>query len=279
MNLHQKIIVTGAEGQLAQALKKAAIKSKQLFFVSKEEMDITNRETVNHFFEKHQPTLLINTAAYTKVDEAEKNKDLAFAVNCEAVKILADACVKFQSKLIHLSTDYVFDGKATIPYKETAPANPVTVYGKSKYDGEKAILNSGLKEFAIIRTSWLYSEFGHNFYKTMLHLAASQKEINVVNDQQGCPTYAPDLARAILKISENLNKVNSGIYHFTNQGQTTWYDFAKAIFEKNKISILVNPIPTFLYPTPAKRPAYSVLDSQKTREVFQVETPHWTERI
>lgn len=272
-------MVTGAGGQLAQALKKVASEPHNLIFVSKEDVDITDEKSVERLFKKHQPTLIINTAAYTQVDDAEKNQELAFAVNSNGVKNLAQACVKHQSKLIHISTDYVFDGKSTIPYKETDTENPVTVYGKSKLDGEKAILNSGLQEFAIIRTSWLYSEFGHNFYKTMLRLATTQKEINVVNDQIGCPTYAPDLATAILKISKILTEKNTGIYHYSNSGKTTWYEFAKAIFNKKNIVVQVNPIPTTMYPTPAKRPAYSVLDTEKMVQTFQLKIPHWEERI
>jgi len=276
---YAKILVTGAEGQLGKCLKILVGKSANIIFAGKKELDITDANAVYSFFNNHLPQIVINTAAYTQVDGAESNRELAFLVNAEAVKNLAETCKIFGSKLIHISTDYVFDGKAKLPYKETDIPNPITQYGKSKLAGEKQIIQSSLKEYAIIRTSWLYSNFGHNFYKTMLQLAKIKKEISVVDDQQGCPTYAVDLANALLDIATKLTKENSGIYHFCNTGATTWYGFAIAIFEKKQIAIGVHPIATASFPTAAKRPAYSVLDSQKLQEVFHLNIPSWEEGL
>lgn len=274
-----KILVTGAGGQLGQCLQKLVGKSTNVLFAEKKDLDITDVNAVHSFFKKHQPQIVINTAAYTQVDAAESNAELAFLINADAVKNLAETCKIFGSKLIHISTDYVFDGSAKASYKETDFPNPITLYGKSKLTGEKQIIQSALKEYAIVRTSWLYSNFGHNFYKTMLRLAQTKNELSVVNDQQGCPTYAADLAKVLLQVATKLTKENSGIYHFCNAGATTWYDFALAIFEKKQVTIKVNPIATASFPTEAKRPAYSVLDSRKVQETFRLGIPTWEEGL
>lgn len=269
------ILVTGANGQLGQALKKNAKSPNSLHFTDSSSFNITNKTQMKAVFEKVQPKVIINTAAYTQVDKAETETDQAFHINSDAVKNLSELCGKYKCALIHLSTDYVFDGKQTTPYKETDTTNPITVYGKSKRAGEQAIFDSGLKNFAIIRTSWLYSEFGQNFYKTMLRLAESHSEIKVVNDQRGCPTNANELAKALLEVALKINSENSGVYHYSNEGETTWFGFAKAIFHKYNYAVNVHPVSTSEFPTKAQRPAYSVLDTTKIKKTFNLEIPTW----
>jgi dTDP-4-dehydrorhamnose reductase len=268
------IIVTGAEGQLAQALKNQEFDAEMLFF-TKTEFDLSDFDLMEKVFINFRPVLIINTAAYTKVDEAETNRDAASKVNTAGVGLLAALCYVYQCKLIHISTDYVFDGDKQSPYKEDDKTNPKTVYGWTKYFGENMILSSQLPVFAIIRTSWLYSQYGHNFYKTMLRLAETKSELKVVNDQTGCPTNANDLAAAIVKVAFQLNQENSGIYHYCNEGETTWYGFAKAIFEKHKLPVTITPLSSSEFPTAAKRPRYSVLDSSKIKSTFKLEIPSW----
>ncbi len=275
MYLKSGILITGADGQLGQAFKNIINQDTTVFYANKSTFDITDKIQMATVFKKLKPTVLINTAAYTQVDAAETNKELAFAINAEAVKNLSELCKKYNCALIHISTDYVFDGSHISPYKETDSTNPVTVYGKSKRAGEQAILDSGLSQFAIIRTSWLYSEFGHNFYKTMLRLAETKSELNVVNDQRGCPTNASELAKSLLLIASKLSSENSGVYHYCNEGETTWYGFAQAIFEKHKLPVKVHPVTTKEFPTAAKRPEYSVLDTSKIKSVFDLEIADW----
>lgn len=269
------ILVTGANGQLGQALKKNAKSPNSLHFTDSSSFNITNKTQMKAVFEKVQPKVIINTAAYTQVDKAETEAEQAFHLNANAVKNLSELCVKYNCALLHISTDYVFDGKQTAPYKETDAPNPITVYGKSKLAGEQAILESGLQNYVIIRTSWLYSEFGHNFYKTMLRLAESHTELKVVNDQRGCPTNANELAKALLVVASKINSENSGVYHYSNEGETTWFGFAKAIFEKYNDAVNVHPVSTSEFPTKAQRPAYSVLDSTKIKKTFNLEIPNW----
>jgi dTDP-4-dehydrorhamnose reductase len=268
------IIVTGAEGQLAQALQNQQFDAEVLF-LNKTEFDLSDFDQMEAVFVKYKPTLIINTAAYTKVDDAETNLKTATTVNATGVGLLAALCSVYNSKLIHISTDYVFDGEKGSPYVEEDKTNPQTVYGYSKLAGENMILNADLPVYSIIRTSWLYSQYGHNFYKTMLRLAETKKELNVVNDQTGCPTNANDLAQAIAKIVPQLNEKNSGIYHFSNAGATTWYGFAQAIFKKHHIDIKVNPVTSEQFPTAAKRPRYSVLDFSKIKTTFGLEIEDW----
>lgn len=279
MNSKANIVITGAGGQLALSFEKIVGSSSDFLFLSKDQLDITDKNAVAHFFKENTPKILINTAGYTQVDKAEIESEKAFRINAEGVKNLAESCVEHGCKLIHFSTDYVFDGKANTPYNESDHPNPQTVYGQSKWAGEQAILESGLQEFAIIRTSWLYSEYGHNFYKTMLRLGETHTSLKVVNDQQGCPTYAPDLAQTVLEILPKLNTLTSGIYHFCNHGSTTWYDFVKAIFEEKNIKIDITPIATKDYPTAAQRPLYSVLDTRKIIRTFGIQIPDWRDRL
>lgn len=274
MSREPLIIVTGAEGQLAQALQKQSLGEKVLYF-SKKDFDLSDFDQMEAVFLKYKPTLIINTAAYTKVDDAEKNQTQAMAVNATGVGKLAKLCQAHNCKLIHISTDYVFDDKKGSPYLEEDKTNPTTVYGHSKLVGENLILNSELPALAIIRTSWLYSEFGHNFYRTMLRLATTHTELKVVNDQTGCPTNANDLAKAIATIASQLSKENSGIYHFSNAGTTTWYAFAKAIFKKHRLNVSVLPVTSDQFPTAAKRPQYSVLNHDKIKRVFGLEIEDW----
>ena len=228
--------------------------------------------------------IVINCAAYTAVDRAEQEKDMAFQINGEAVGVLAAVCKEHDTKFIHISTDYVFDGTATVPYKEDSPTNPQSVYGASKLEGEKQALQFN-PDTIIIRTSWVYSEFGKNFVRTMLKLMKEKEEINVVNDQFGSPTYAADLAEAILQIIVNLSihtsprTTHGGIYHFSNEGVISWYDFAVAIKEITGSNCKINPIPTSQYPTAAKRPAYSVLDTSKIQQIFNIKLNGWEESL
>lgn len=273
------ILVTGANGQLGKELKQLAPSFPQydFIFLSREDLPIHHFEMVRHYFKTYQPQYFINCAAYTAVDRAEQEKDLAFQVNGEAVGVLAAVCKENNCRFIHFSTDYVFDGTATTPYKETFPPHPVNTYGASKLEGEKQALQFNPGSI-IIRTSWVYSEFGKNFVRTMVKLMKEKEEINVVNDQVGSPTYAADLAEVILQIIASGNW-HPGIYNFSNKGIINWYDFAVAIKELNKSNCKVNPISTAQYPTPAKRPVYSVLDSSKIQETYGIQLKDWRESL
>ncbi len=274
-----KILVTGANGQLGKELQQAApaYPDFEFIFLSREDLPIHHFEMVRHYFSVYKPDYLINCAAYTAVDRAELEKDRAFQINGEAVGVLAAVCNKYGTKLVHISTDYVFDGMAKEPYKEDAPTNPQSVYGASKLQGEKEAL-----QFApgciIIRTSWVYSGFGKNFVKTMRKLMSEKEEINVVNDQLGSPTYAADLAEAILQIIASGNW-QPGLYHYSNAGIISWYDFALTIKELTGSACKINPIPTSQYPTPAKRPAWSALDTTKIQETFGIKMKGWKESL
>lgn len=273
------ILVTGANGQLGKEMQEAAKNFSQynFLFVAKDELPIDNFETAQKYFDNHSIDVCVNCAAYTAVDRAETEKEKAFAINAVAVGNLARLCKENNALFIHISTDYVFDGTATAPYKEDNPVNPIGVYGASKLNGEELALQNNPGSI-IIRTSWVYSSFGNNFVKTMLRLMKEKESINVVNDQQGCPTYAADLAKAIMNIIEG-NIITPGIYNFSNHGIITWYDFAVAIKELSGSNCIVNPIPSSQYPTPAKRPAYSVLDTTKIRDTFNVVIPEWEESL
>ncbi|MBP5794582.1 MAG: dTDP-4-dehydrorhamnose reductase [Alphaproteobacteria bacterium] len=263
----KNILITGANGQLGTelgALLPDAIKT------DRNELDITNADAVNRFVDKNKIDSIINCAAYTAVDRAEDDIQMAEKINAIGPRNLAAS----GAKIIHISTDYVFDGTAHRPYSALDLPNPVSVYGKTKLSGEFAVRNFA-KIYAIIRTAWLYSPYGSNFVKTMLRLGHEKTEINVVADQIGTPTYAADLARAIVKILPLLNEKNSGIYHYTNNGVCSWYDFATEIMTMSGLKCRVNPIKTEQYPTRATRPAYSVLDKSKIKEVFDVDIPHW----
>lgn len=274
------VLVTGSSGQLGQSLQFIAPSYPQIDFVfcDSKTLDITNFENCNQVFDKYKPNFCINAAAYTAVDKAESEPEKAFAINVTGAKNLAEVSKKFDTVLLHVSTDFVFDGNKKTPYLEQDLPNPTGVYGQTKLDGEKAIQQVLEKHF-IIRTSWVYSQFGNNFMKTMLRLASERDTISVVNDQIGSPTNAVDLAEILVKIiltdNQQLTTDNFGIYNFSNEGQCSWYDFAKKIFEINNISINLLPIPTSSFPTPVKRPSFSVLDKTKIKRVFGIEINNW----
>tara|TARA_R110002074_G_scaffold178815_4_gene342678 strand:+ start:3559 stop:4413 length:855 start_codon:yes stop_codon:yes gene_type:complete len=273
------VLVTGSNGQLGRCLRDIANTNEKIKwrFKSSKELDITNKNTVNSLFGNTKFDYLVNCAAYTAVDKAEKEKEKAFLVNAEAVKYLAQSCKKNDITFIHISTDFVFDGNTKTPYKENDLPNPINVYGASKLKGESYICNI-LEKYFIIRTSWLYSEHGNNFFKTMLELSMEKEELNIVYDQWGSPTYAKDLAIIILKIIISNCKAY-GIYHYSNEGVTNWNEFAKTIFDLSNKKVKAIPIKTAYYPTPAKRPNYSVLDTTKIKKTFSIEIPAWIDSL
>lgn len=276
-----KILVTGAKGQLGNELKLLGPEypEYQFIFTDVEELDITNMVAVSEFFNKIHPAVVINCAAYTAVDKAEQEPDLALKINSLAVKHLSDACSKLNSLLVHISTDYIFNGKSHTPYIETDTPDPVSVYARSKYAGEKHML-SNCQNGIILRTSWLYSAFGNNFVKTILKYGKERDQLNVVFDQIGSPTYARDLADTILKIITEFNDHRGvEIFHYANEGVASWYDFAKTIIEFSEINCIVNPIGTKDYPLPAARPFYSVLNKTKIKERFGLEIPYWRDSV
>ncbi|MFN3752791.1 dTDP-4-dehydrorhamnose reductase [Flavobacterium sp.] len=274
------VLVTGSSGQLGQSLQFIAPNYPEITFIfcNANELDITDLESCQNTFSKHQPNYCINTAAYTAVDKAESEPEKAKAINVIGAKNLAEVCKVNNTVLLHISTDFVFDGEKKEPYTEVDLPNPTGIYGRTKLEGEIAIQQTWVKHF-IIRTSWVYSQFGHNFMKTMLRLASERDAISVVNDQIGTPTYAVDLANALVQIilmnSGQRTTDNFGIYNFSNEGQCSWYDFAQKIFEINNISINLQPIPTTGFPTPAKRPSYSVLDKTKIKDAFDLNIKSW----
>lgn len=277
------VLVTGANGQLGQALQKASqtVSEIRFVFTDSKTLDITNPENCQSFFEGFLPDFCINCAAYTAVDKAESETDLAYKINVVGVENLAKNCKKHNTTLIHLSTDFVFDGEKNIPYTEIDLPNPKSVYGQTKLEGEQTI-QALLEKYYIIRTSWVYSEFGNNFYKTMLRLASERESLDVVNDQIGTPTNANCLAKVIIDIIKHLTssiQPTYGIYHFSNEGNCSWYDFAQKIFKLNNIPITLNPIPTSSYPTAAIRPKYSVLDKTKITTTFGIQIKSWEEAL
>lgn len=271
------ILVTGANGQLGQCLKVLAQSSEHSFtFLNSKELDVTNPNQITSVFKTQSYDFCINCAAYTAVDKAESEVNQAQGINAQGAKNLAEACKTFNTVLIHISTDFVFDGTKHISYIETDATNPLSVYGQTKLEAEQYIQEI-LERYYIIRTSWLYSEFGKNFVKRMLHLARNRDELNIVDNQIGTPTYAMDLAKVILKMIPT--EVYYGLYHFSNQGVASWYDFAKVIFELTQTTIKVNPIPASSYPTPAERPHFSVLNKAKIVQNFNLEIPYWQESL
>lgn len=275
---NQKILVTGANGQLGRELQQIAPRYQQyeFIFLSKDELSIDDFELVRRALRTRHPSYCINAAAYTSVDKAESEKELAFLINGKAPGVLASACSEIGCRFLHISTDYVFDGMATTPYKEDSPTNPQNVYGESKLEGERQAMHFDPGSI-VIRTSWVYSQYGKNFVKTMLKLMSERDKISVVNDQVGSPTYAWDLAEAIVKIVGQIQPHGApgGLYHFTNDGIISWYDFALAISELSGCSCRVDPIPTSEFPTPAMRPAYSALDKSKIQQVFGITLNNW----
>lgn len=274
-----KILVTGANGQLARCIKdlEPNFLNFKISFKNSSELDIASSNQVNDVFKNNRFDWCINCAAYTNVEKAETETEKAFNINQLGIKNIALACRDYNVKLIHFSTDFVFDGKAFKAYTEKDKPNPINVYGLSKLKGEKEIQNI-LNEHFIIRTSWLYSEYESNFLKTMLKLSGTKSEINVVSDQKGAPTYARDLANIALNIIK-LDTKKYGIYNYSNQGETSWYDFASEIFRINKLNIRVKPILSSNYPTRAKRPKFSVLDKTKIKNTFNISIPHWKDSL
>ncbi|MFM7672101.1 MAG: dTDP-4-dehydrorhamnose reductase [Bacteroidota bacterium] len=273
------VAVTGAQGQLGKAIHELAGAYPEFHFVflSRSDMPIHHFEVVRSFLNGIKPDVLINAAAYTAVDRAEQERELAFQVNGEAVGVLAAWCAQFGSKFIHISTDYVFDGESELPYTESDATGPQSVYGASKLEGELQAQRF-CPDSLIIRTSWVYAPYGKNFVRTMLSLLREKESIRVVNDQIGSPTYAIDLARSILDILRS-GTWAPGIFHFSNAGRISWYDLAMAIWKHIHATCEIVPIPTRDYPTPAKRPHYSLLNSNKMQEVFGINSRPWEEAL
>jgi dTDP-4-dehydrorhamnose reductase len=284
MKIKSKILVTGGNGQLGKELREFSSLHTGLDFVflSREELPIHQFELVRNYFNTLKPAYCINCAAYTAVDKAESEKDLAFQINGEAVGVLAAVCKEHNTKFIHISTDYVFNGEASYPYTESFPPDPINVYGASKLEGEKQAMQLN-PDSIIIRTSWVYSSFGKNFVKTMMQLMRGKDEIKVIKDQLGSPTNAADLAETIFDIIANYHlqiyNWNPGIYNFSNEGIISWYDFAKAIKEITNSPCDVKPVSTKEYPTPAKRPAYSGLDKTKIQKTFGIKLKKWKDSL
>ncbi len=280
----KKILITGANGQLGNEIRviSALFPQFQFIFTDIDTLDLCNKEEVDYFVGSNSFGYIVNCAAYTAVDRAEDDEETAYTVNRDAVMHLAQSAQKIGAKIIHISTDYVFDGKASVPYRETDTTHPQSVYGKSKLAGEE-ILKKYCPESIIIRTAWLYSSFGNNFVKTMIRLGKEKDSLNVVYDQKGTPTYAADLALTIMEIISWVEKKENlpiGIYHYSNAGETNWYDFALKIHELAGITTCrVSPVTTEEYPVKASRPQYSVLDKHKIQQTFQLTIPHWEESL
>ena len=282
-----RVLVFGTTGQLGwEVLRRGNAASVTVNGVARSEADITNRKSVSQIIDRTPSDVVINAAAYTNVDQAETDSETAMAVNCDGPGFLAEACANKDLPLIHVSTDYVFNGQSSRPYREDDPIDPLGVYGQSKARGESRVRNR-LDRHVIIRTSWLYGVHGRNFVKTMLRLGAERQVISVVNDQTGCPTFAGDLAQAIIRAAIVIHQGGQGLfgtYHFCNLGQVTWYGFAEAIFElvRGRIPLTVERVQAITsdqYPTPVRRPAYSVLDTTKFTSAFGYAPPHWRDSL
>lgn len=275
----KKILVTGANGQLGQCLQKISSQFEEFEFIftDSETLDITIKEEVNDFFWQNAPDFCINAAAYTAVDLAETDVEKAFLVNADGTENLAEACAENNAQFIHVSTDYVFDGENNLAYTEEDFTNPLGVYGASKLAGDELALEVNPCS-VILRTSWVYSEFGKNFVKTMLNLFATKDELNIVADQFGQPTNANDLAEAIMKIIKS-ERITPGIFNFSSLGRISWFDFAEKIAELSEAKIKLNAIETSQYPTPAKRPRNSVLDLDKISKTYAIQLKPWEESL
>lgn len=277
------VLVTGANGQLGHCLQNAAAdytaRGWQFFYTDVDTLDITDIEQILKAVEEHHIDLIINTAAYTNVDQAESDEAAARTLNATAVGHLAAVAKEKNLLLIHISTDYVFDGKSTTPYKTDHPYHPVSVYGITKAEGEKAIMESGCRS-VIVRTAWLYSEYGnHNFVKTMIRLGQERNELKVVNDKKGAPTYAPDLAKVLLMLADKYDGQGLEIFHFANEGEITWFDLATEIMRIAHFPCKVFPITSDQYPSPAERPDYSVFDLSKIKKYLSISIPDWKESL
>jgi len=275
----KKILVTGANGQLGSELNVLSMNypNYQWIFADRTKVTLDNLELLNTQLESIQPNIILNCGAYTAVDKAETEKELAFTINNFAVELIAKYASENNVKLIHISTDYVFDGSSAIALNEEAPTNPINVYGESKLAGEIACLNN-CPDSIIIRTSWVYSKFGNNFVKTMQRLMQERESINVVNDQIGSPTYAADLAQAMIDILESSNWV-PGIYNYSNEGEISWYEFALSIKEFGGYNCNVGGIPSSSYPTPAKRPEFSLLDKKKIKTLYNFNIANYKDSL
>ncbi len=288
-----RILVTGKNGQLGRSIHKVISAnseidndygSNEFIFVGRRELDLSNDSNINHYFNSNNKfDIIINCAAYTTVDKAEEESELANKINHLAVKKIAEIANKQESKLIHISTDYVFDGESNKLYTETDITNPINVYGKTKLAGEKALQDIMSTDAIIIRTSWVYSEYGNNFVKTMLRLGKERNELSVVSDQIGSPTYATDLAEVILGIVNNKDyqdkNQSTQVCHYSNEGEISWYEFAKEIFKLAEVDCKVSPITTEQYPTPARRPMNTIMDKNKITKAFSVDTPDWKKSL
>ncbi len=274
------VLITGSKGQLGSEIKAVSKNHPyQFYFTDKESLDITNPHAIKQYIEENSIDTIINCAAYTAVDQAESDEETADKINHIAVKHMAKIAKEKNIKLIHISTDYVFDGKNHKPYTEEDNPNPTGVYGKTKLAGEEAMMKIAPRNSIVIRTSWVYSSFGNNFVKTMLKLGKEREELGVIYDQIGTPTYAADLAAAILEILPKIDNHKPEIYHYSNEGAISWYDFAKEIMKMAKLSCQINPIETWQYPTPAERPHYSLLNKAKIKKDFDVTIPYWKDSL
>ena len=274
-----RILITGAAGQLGSELKDLYINRSDVasFFVDRDELALDDTDSIIAGISSYKPDVIIHGAAYTAVDRAESEVELADKVNHLASGEIAKYCKANGTKLIAISTDYVFDGNSSTPLNESAEVSPINVYGETKLKGEQAI-QAHYPEAILIRTAWVYSTYGNNFVKTMIKLMTEREEISVINDQVGSPTYALDLAKAINAIVDG-EKWESGIYHFSNEGEISWYDFATAIKEIKGLDCKIKAIPTSAYPTPAKRPKFSLLDKTKIKQTFGVHVPNWKDSL
>lgn len=282
LNKNFRVLVTGSNGQLGSELKSLSkMYNYKFFFSTKENLDITNVKALKQFVLDNQVNTIINCAAYTAVDRAEDNDqlELADAINHLAVGNMAQLSKELNITLVHISTDYVFNGESFKPYSEHDSTQPKTVYGQTKLNGEKALIKVNPGNSIIIRTSWVYSSYGSSFVKTMLRLGKEKDSLGVIYDQVGTPTYAQDLARVILDILPKLSNDKVEIYHYSNEGVLSWYDFAKVIMDTASLDCKVNPIETFEYPTPAKRPHYSVLSKRKIKSTFNIDIPYWKDSL
>jgi len=280
------VLVTGANGQLGSELialtEEENYDGLSFYFTDRENLDITDKSNVKEFCRENNISVIVNCAAYTAVDKAEEDSVNADLINHLAVKYMSEIAKSQEIQMIHISTDYVFDGSHSVPYVEEDSVNPQGVYGKTKLDGENAMIDISPENSIIIRTSWVYSSYGNNFVKTMLRLGQERDELGVIFDQVGTPTYARDLAKAILDIIQSQKDYNSNkveIYHYSNEGVCSWYDFAKTIFELSNLKCRVNPITSEEYPTPAKRPHYSILNKTKIKRDFQLDVPYWKDAL
>ena len=276
----KNILVTGSNGQLGLEIKTLYSSYEyKFYFTDRKILDITNQNDIRKYIINNNIDIIINCAAYTAVDKAEEDFENADKVNSIAVRNLAILSNEFGIKLIHISTDYVFDGENFKPYTEDDITNPNGIYGQTKLDGENAMIEYNLTNSIIIRTSWVYSSFGNNFVKTMLRLGKEKDELGVIFDQVGTPTYARDLAKAILDIVPKIKNDKTEIYNYSNEGVLSWYDFAKEIMKMAKIDCTINPIETFQYPTPASRPHYSLLNKSKIKKEFDIVIPYWKDSL